>query len=264
MRLEDALRTHEDAVDNLLRKAQKYAGTLKSWKKACQNGNVNDLQKQIECAQSQAREVSELTQVAASTWQFDIVGYLDSSAWQEELQETAAEKYKLQVLTELNMVLSAPVSVKAQPQRTRLLIGKVGWSNLRPSVVASELKRLRERAFESASQDLLDSLYHACKYLYAQAQGGKKGKQQSFNGSLFAKFRDIYDLFCLTPGWKRDNPPAVFGQAIYALHRSQVRATRSGIPYEFEYPSGNPKEKDVFDVVGDDGRTIRYYGIHFR
>jgi hypothetical protein len=262
MKLEEALQKHEDDVDNLLREAKKYAGTLKSWKKACQNGNVNDLQKLIERAQNQAQEVSGLTQQTASTWQFDIASYLDGSEWQMELQEIAEREYDLRVIQELNMVLSAPVSVKAQPQKKRLLIGKTIWTNLRPSVVAKELKRLREQTLESASRDLLESFYSACQRLHAQAQTGKKGKQQSFNNSLFAKFRDIYDLFCLAPGWKHDNPPPVFAQAIYALHR--LRTTRSARPFEFEFPSGNPKERDIFEVVGEDGQTIRYYGIHFR
>ena len=78
------------------------------------------------------------------------------------------------------------------------------------------------------------------------------------------KFRDMHDLFCVTPGWKKDNPPIVFGQAIYAMHRSDLRTTRAGRLFEIVYPSGNSKERDVFSVIGEDGKTVRYYGIRFK
>jgi len=265
MRLEDALQQQEDAVDSLLREANKYIVTLKRWKKACQAGNINELLKSLKNAQNIAGEVPDLTERAASTWQFDLEEYLSGDAWQRELIDVAKEKYGLPILSEMNIVLSAPVSVKAQPGRARLLIGKAGWPNLRPSVVAKELHRLRERALESASQELLESLFTACKYLQAQGQStGKKQQLSMNNNSLFAKFRSIYDLFCMTPGWKRENSPAVFSQAIYALHSSGIRTTRAGRPFEFEFPSGRPNERDIFAVVGEDGRPIRYYGIHFR
>ena len=54
MSLEEALRVQEEQVDNLLKAANKYVGTLKSWKKACQTGHIGNLQK----AMAQAKETA--------------------------------------------------------------------------------------------------------------------------------------------------------------------------------------------------------------
>jgi hypothetical protein len=122
--------------------------------------------------------------------------------------------------------------------------------------VIAELLRLREQGAKQNVQEFLDSLWQAVEYL------GRNREQRST--TAFAKLRDIYDLFCLTPGWKKENSEATFAQFLYALHRSDLRVTRSGKIYEFEFPAGHPKAREVFEVVAEDGKTIRYYGIHFR
>ncbi|MCW5933486.1 MAG: hypothetical protein KIT45_04195 [Fimbriimonadia bacterium] len=256
MRLEDALQAHEEQVDTLLKEASKYLGALKKWKKACQLGHVGDLQKSRDQARSQAESVKELTQKAANHWQFDLPAYLTGEAWREELIEIARDRHGLRLLSELDIVLASPFAVKSQPGRARLLIGKQPWSRLRPSVVADELKRLKESVQEKAAQEFLEGLYRACEYL-------NQPKKDERRETIFAKFSDIYDLFCLTPDWKRDNSTSVFAQSIYALHLSQVKMTKKGIRFDIEHPSGNPKARDIFDVVSEDGRSIRYYGIHF-
>jgi hypothetical protein len=256
--LEEALRTQEEQVDDLLKAANKYVGALKTWKKACQTGHIGNLQK----AMSQSREIAPALAApaaeAASSWTFDVRDYLESGDWRQELQAAAGEKFSLRVLEEGETLVSSPVVIRAQAGRGILQIGKVNWPLLRPQVVAAELKRLRDRALSANSQEFLDSLLAASTRLNKDTPAGDE------TPGIFSKFRDIYDLFSITPGWKKDNPPAAFGQAIYALHRSDIRITRSGRKLEIEYPSANVKERDVFSVISEDGRPIRYYGIHFR
>ena len=251
MGLEEALREQEEQVDTLLKAANKYVGTLKAWKKACQMGHIGNLQK----AKTQAKEtvptLVEPVGEAVQNWTFDIREYLESGEWRYELQETAAEKFGLRVLEEGETLVSSPVVIRAQTGRGTLQIGKVNWPTLRPAVVAAELKRLRERAQNANSQEFLEAMLAAATHF-------------SKDASPFVRFIDVYNLFSITPGWKKDNPLAAFGQAIYALHRSEVRMSRSGRKFEIEYPSGNYKEKDVFSVIAEDGRAIRYYGIQFR
>jgi hypothetical protein len=116
--------------------------------------------------------------------------------------------------------------------------------------VAAELRRLRDRNDAAGAADLLEGLYGAWEYLTGSSGGA-------------ARFADIYRLFCLTPGWRKENPKPAFAQAIYALQRANIPMTRKGVAYQFDFPSGNPKESDVFSVVDDIGRNIRYYGITF-
>lgn len=251
MNLEEALSQQEEQVDELLKSATKYLSALKGWKKACQTGHLGNLQKAGAQASDLAPALAAPVSEAAQSWQFDARAYLESGDWREELR-AATEKQGLRALLEGENLISSPLVVRAVPGRAALALGKVNWPAIRPRVVAAELKRLRERAGSGNSQEFVDSLF-------AVAQRLNPGE-----GASFAKFRDIYDLFSLTPGWKKDNPPAAFGQAIYALHRSGLLTTRAGRKFDFEYPSGNAKDRDIYTVIAEDGRPIRYYGIQFR
>ncbi len=250
MALEEALQEHEERVDALLRTANRYVGALKAWKKSCQIGHLGNLQR----AASQAEELIGIlpatTTETKSAWQFDARAYLESEEWRKEIQ-AAADKLNLRALEDEETLISSPVTVRSQPARSSLLIGKVNWPAISPKIVAAELKRLRDRTTSANSQEFVESLFGACRHL------GDKD-------NLFARFRDIYDLFCLTPGYKKENPPAAFGQQIYALHRSEVRATRGGRKFEIEYATGNVRERDVFTVLSEDGRPLRYYSIWFK
>jgi hypothetical protein len=249
--LETALQEHEAQVDSLLKDANKYLGALKTWKKACQTGHLANRQKAAAQATELAGGLREPTQGTAASWEFDTRAYLESDDWREEVQTTAAERFGLRVLEEGDTLISSPVVIRALPGRAALQIGKVNWPTLRPRIVAAELRRLRDRASSANSQEFVDSLFGASERL-------------TQSGDPVVKFRDIYDLFSLTPGWKKDNPPAAFGQAVYALHRSEIRATRGGRSFEIVYPSGNVKERDVFTVIAEEGKALRYYGIRFR
>ncbi len=249
--LEEALQEQEERVDGLVKAAGKYVSALKAWKKACHHGHLGNMQKAAAQAEELGGALPQTTRDARQAWEFDSRTYLEGDAWRQELQQTASERFGLRTVAEDDTLISSPVTVRAQPARGVLLLGKLSWPFIRPSVAAEELKRLRNRTAAANSQEFLESLLGACQYL-----GGKERP--------FAKFRDIYDLFCLSPGYKRENPPMAFAQQIYALHRSGLRATRGGRTFEIEYPSGNAKERDVFQVSSEDGRPIRYYAIWFK
>ena len=265
MNLEEALRGQEERADDLLKAANRYIGALKTWKKSCQNGHVGNLQKAIAQARDLAPALGPAADEAAQAWTFDAREYLESGEWRRDVQ-AAGDKLGLRVMEEGDTLLSSPVVIRAQPARQSLFIGKVGWPLLRPHIVALELKRLRDRAQSANSQEFLDGLLAAALQLNKAGDRGasdKAEKAAEAPSSAFARFRDIYDLFSITPGWKKENSPAVFGQALYALHRADLRVTRSGRKFEIMFPSGNVKEKDVYSVVAEDGRSIRYYGIEF-
>ena len=248
--IEEAWQADEERADALLKAANKYVGVLKAWKKATLSGHFGNRQKAAAQAEELARTLAEPTGEAASAWTFDVREYLVGDFWRTELEEAAA-KAELRLIEDNETLISSPVVVRSQPGRGIIQIGKVNWPQIRPRVVVSELKRLRDRAAGANSQEFVESLAAAVAYLQRP-------------GEPFVKFFDIYNMFSLTPGWKKENPPAAFAQAIYALHRSEVTSTRGGKRYEIIYPSANFKEKEVFPVMAEDGRAIRYFGIRFR
>jgi hypothetical protein len=248
--LEEALQEQEERVDALLKTANKYVGALKGWKKACQVGHVANLSKLSTQADELSRELPPSTASTKEAWTFDVRAYLDGGEWREEVAQTASSKFSLRTLDDDDTLISSPITVRAFPSRGTLALGKVNWPAIRPRVVAEELKRLRERSTNANSQEFAESLFAASQHLSKT--------------ELNAKFRDIYDLFCLTPGYKKENPPAAFGQQIYALHRSDVRTTRAGRKFEIEYATGGAKERDIFTVIAEDGRPLRYFNIWFK
>ena len=251
IRLADALQEQEAQVDTLLKSANKYLGALKAWKKACQLGHIANLQKAAVQAEDLIAALPIPTAETRSAWNFDIRSYLETPAWRKEIQEAAQAKFGMRVLEEGDTLISSPVVVRSQPGSGRLMLGKVGWPTIQPALVAAELKRLRDRAAAANSVEFLEGLYAATQHL------------SKTPARPFASFKEIYDLFSLTPGWKKENPSAAFGQAIYALHRSETNMTRSSRRFEIEYPTGNVKDKDCFIVISEDGRPIKYYGIQF-
>ena len=247
MSFEAEWQAEEARVDALIKEANRYVGALKGWKKACQIGHYNNRTKAATTAVDLAPKLTEPALEAASAWSFDVAEYLSSEAWRREIMDLAkGQDFRLS--EESDTLISSPVVVRAQAGRGILQIGKVNWPTLRPKVVLAELKRLRERSNASNSQEFLESLY---------------GVSQRVNEPVFLLFKTVYDLFSLTPGWKRDNPPAKFAQDIYALYRSDIQFTRSGKKIEFIHPTGLAKEKETYVVIAEDGKPLKFHGISF-
>ncbi len=250
MTLEEELQAHEAEIETLLKSVKRYTTTLNAWKKAAKVGNVNAIQRTSTLAYELANGLPAATGAAASSWTFNSRGYLASGEWRKELQATAASRFDLRITEDNETLVSSPVMIRAQPARGALMIGKRSWSSLRPAVTAAELKRLRDRLSQGNSQEFVDSLLGACEYLDKE--------------NRFGRFRDIYNLFCLTPGYKRENSRAAFAQQIYSLQKSGIQFARGTYRFEFEYPSGNAKPDDVFTVISESGNPISYYAIWFK
>ena len=251
MEFEEQWQQEEERVDALLKNANRYVSTLKSWKKSCATGDFNARDKAAALALQLAPALAPLVAEAASAWQFDVREYLASPQWRRDvIAAGASERIGLRITEEGETLVSSPVIVRALVGRGVLQIGRQAWPHLRPRAVAAELKRLRDRMGAANSSEFLESLYAVWL-------------RQKNDSTVYLRFRDIYDLFSLTPGWKRENPLAKFAQDVYALHRSALSFTRAGKKYEFVMPSANAKEREILTVIAEDGRTIRYMGIRF-
>jgi hypothetical protein len=256
--LESALASHEQAVDRAAREVARLTSAIRTWKKACQTGHMANRKRYAENCVKFLEEAESAIRAAADGWTFDVQSYLEGSGWREEVEGEARGRYGLRVHRNeaARQLISSPVAVSALPGRAILRIGRASWPAIRPSAVAAELKRLHDRVSDANSQEFLESLYAACM------RQVREGTARRASGMVYVKLRDAYELFCLAPGYRRENPPQVFGEALYALHHSDsVRTTRAGKKFEWEWPTGKPKERDIFRVVAGDGTTVSYYGI---
>jgi len=241
----------EERVDGLLKEANRYVSSLKAWKRACVTGHFNDRQKASSLAAQMAPDLAEPVTQAASAWNVDVREYLSGDQWRKDVMTTAAsERFGLRVAEENDTLVSSPVIVRAQAGRGVLQINRQNWPHLRPRAVAAELKRLRDRTGSANSAEFLESLFAVWN-------------SQKASKPVYLKFREIYDMWILTPGWKRENPLAKFAQDVYALNLASIDATRAGKRFEFIRPSANPKLNEIITVIAEDGRPISYLGIRF-
>jgi hypothetical protein len=251
--LEEALAAHEEAVRSAAKAVDNLRKAMKSWEKAAAAGHMANRRKAAETAARLSSGIQSALDAAQGSWRFDVSSYLQGGGWRQEVVEAARSRYGLRVLDEqaIAQLISSPVTVQAIPAREALRISKQLWPAIRPSVVATELKRLRDRLSAAGVQELAERLYDACR-------------REARDGRMYIAFRTAYDLFSLAPDWKRENSPTVFAQALHALHISDVKTTRSGKVLQWEWPSGKPKPADVFSVRAEDGREMRYFGLWFR
>lgn len=247
--LEETLHEHEVWLEDLHKACNRLAAAAKAWRKATAEGDLLTRDKAQALIEELLPQVAQKAQDAKDSWEFDAREYLESDRWRQELV-SAGEKAQLLVLQDASHLVAPPVLVRSVPGRTTLQIGKKAWPKLRPKVVVAELKRLRDKKASGGAQEFLEHLYQAWKDLPRR-------------GAPMVTFREIWDRFAQAPGWKKDNPRPDFGLQIHALARSEVRLTRDGKRFSFEYPSAKARESDIFTVYREDGSPVRYYGIEF-
>ncbi len=247
--LEGAICAEVERVEALLKGARKYCDVLKAWKKHAEGGNVAGLGKAAEQARKLAAEQAERVETAAAAWTFDASAWLSSGQWLDDTQQ-ATDRLEVRTVRVDDMLIAPPVLVRALPGKLSLKIGRDVRGTLRPQTTAELLKRIRDQKLAGGAVEFLDRLYDVWKAL------------RSVDRPV-TRFCDIYTYFCMAPGWKRDNPEQAFAQQLLALHGSGLRATRKGVPFHIEYPSGNVKKRDVISVYADDGSVLRFYGIRF-
>lgn len=249
--LTQALDDELGRVRPLAKDASKLKRFVASWAKAAEDGDLSQRQKVATQARDLAEELCNSIVAASSQWSFDEQAYLSSHRWRDELEAEGARDGAFRAFVDGDTLLVPPVVLRALPANKALRIGKARTSRLRPSVVAAHLKNLRERMNLSASTEFLESLHQVAR------------TQDSGERNPLVKFSDAYNTFCIAPGYRRENPKADFGLAIHALHLSGLQSTRAGIPFQFEWPAANCKESEVFTVVAEDGKPLRYFGIQF-
>lgn len=251
----EALSQHGNNIQPVLKIGRELQKALKGWQQAQLDGNCGDIQKFSEQVVALSAKLADPAETAANSWDFDAKEYLSSSSWLSELAEEASKDGSgIRAFTGTNELVCSPVVVRADPTRQALKIGKKAWKKMRPELVVAELKKISTASAGVNNQAFLESLLVATQYL----------NKEKPEGIISAKVRDIYELYCKAPGWKKENPELSFAQSLHSLHKSGVQVSRSGTKLEFGWPTGQHKANDVFTVIAADGRPINYYDLYFR
>jgi hypothetical protein len=251
MSIEEALAEHEVYVDELLKVFKKYSSAVNAWKGACKTGNTVVIQKSAAIAEELVKQLEEPTNIAAKSWIFDTRAYLESDEWRAELKAKCKDVHQLRVFEEDETLVVPPVIIKAEPGKSRIVLGRENWPTLHPEFTAAYLKKLNAKPPSvPASQQFLDSVYEGCKRYHPT--------------DLSIRFAELYNHWCGAPGWKKENTKASMAQRIYELNRSGIQTTKDQKEFRTEGPVGKYSERDVFEIVGADGKLERYYSIWFK
>lgn len=248
MRLEPLLHELEHTLGSLRKDHAKLGVVLKKWNKAVEAGEVSALDRIVEEAEKVATELSVSVCEAKASWQYD-PAYLAEGHWLDEVEELAQGITDLRVLRDGSSIVAPPSLVRVATGRPALILNGKIRTALRPSLLIKDLRGIAASK-PAGGAEFLESLYGAWR-------------QRKDQANPLGRLRDIYELFALAPGWKKENPESSFAQRLYALHTSGIYTAKDGAPFNIQEPASKVSARDLFEIRARDGRLIRYYGISF-
>lgn len=246
MGLRDVLEADRDRVAALRQVTEQLLKALRDWERQSADGALPGRERAATKAAELARGLAAPLADAAGAFDFDLADYLGTDAWREELHTVASEA-GLKLLEEGEQLICSPVVIRAQPASGRLMIGKRSWTKLHPDRVVEQLRKLQEQGSTRSAAETLRALHQV--WLYKQRPA-------------MLKLREAYELFCLTPGYKREVPETLFAQRLRGLEVSGLTDIK-GDRLHFEWPSANVKARDVITFLDEHGRAVKYYGVSF-
>ncbi len=253
--LETALAQAELEAGNVLRAASRVVKALRAMQKAAEQGDLRKLRAAPEAIRQSMNTLDAQVTRVESSWAFDEESYLREGGFVEELL-AEARRQGVQLIQQDDRLYSYPVLISVSPGERLIKIDRKPERNIRPSVVIGML-RARQRAqprFRSSA--FLESLWTA----YQIAVERDPAKRRI--GSV-VPLREIYDLFTLMPGQKREYTVAEFTRDVYLLDQESGLSTGSGATIAFHASTGTKSERSVLSIVTQTGAEKRYFGVSF-
>ena len=257
--LEAALaRTESDAVAS----ARAADNASKATKRLVAASKVGDLASVEKALNETEKAIQALLQQFNNTrdgWSFDAAAYAQEGRLAEELRVTAQSE-GLSVYEQDGRLFSYPVLIRVLPAKTNaelsIEIDKKKTRAVRPSYVARELVRRRDRPLRFNPRVFLDAIYKA--YLSET----KEARQSALGaiGPSVSLYR-IYDILTLFPGLSQEYGRQEFARDLYLLDRSGLR-TAAGAEMVISPPRGANVPRQ-FRMVDERGREQAYYSVAF-
>jgi hypothetical protein len=250
MALNDILNEYEKPVTAWVDATKKQLATVVKLQKAVQEGNLRDIEKLRTAALA---ATNTLTSVALNCppFDFDSPAYLSTEGeFLSDLKE-AAEKAGVSLFERDGVIFAYPVLVRSEPDIPAVRIDKTLVFSLRPSVLASLLKRFQAKDPKSRPERFIETLFSA----YELVRG---------NTYVDVPLTKIYDVLTLLPGSEKDYTVLDFTRDLYFLDISGVIQTKKGFILSLP-ASTSTREKKVkpLPFVDRQGREKLYATIKF-
>lgn len=205
-------------VAGWLDQSKKVVSSVQRLQKAVANGNVRDLDKlfaNARAAQDAAGQYAE----ALEPLTFDAAAYLTPEGdFLPELRE-AAERAGVKLSVRDGVIFCYPVLLRLEPGLSAVRIEKRLEPNIRPEVLASQLKKLQGREAKSRPDRFIEAVFDAYELVRAKRR---------LDAYIDIPLTKIYEVLTLLPGAEKEYTLLDFTRDIYFLDLSGITVTKKG------------------------------------
>ncbi|MGH2718955.1 MAG: hypothetical protein ACRDJU_10280, partial [Actinomycetota bacterium] len=191
---EQALAALEGKAERAVKAAGGVARELKKAKSAAATGQVRDLRKSLEQAESLASQLASEAAMLRRSYSFDEASHLSSGSYAKELL-AAAEAADLRIFEEDERLLCYPSLVRILPGDAAIEVDKRRDRRLRPSVVVRQLQAAQNRGPRFKAEPFLEAVQGAYDAVVA--------KETKRSGSI-VRLVDVWGVLTLLPGQNRE------------------------------------------------------------
>ena len=252
--LEEKLVAIDSGIDDASERTREIATILRALRKSSGVGNLAQVHRQMTDLNLRVDRLREISNEFQTVLAFDEENYLGSEAFLQELTKAAAA-IGVQIVEGHDCLYIYPTSLRVNPQKRCLVVGRRRDARIRPTFVAQELKRLQDDSGRISESAFLEILFQAYLLL---ARGAASGA----DGSVI-KLSEIYGVLTLLPQVSKEYTPEEFAIDVYRLDRSGLQRTRTGAAVSFPASTGTRASSGVLSVVSPSGEEIRYFGVSF-
>lgn len=249
---ETTLAATEAAAESALRAAAAVVKDLKRAKAGAGTGQVRDLRRALEAAETSATQLAELARELRRDYDIDDAELLSSGGYTKELLAAAAEA-GVAMFEEDDRLLCYPSVLRVLPGEAALDVDRRRERRLRPSVVVATLAKSQQQGPRFKPDPFLHSLSAAYDLVLA-----KQGKQPG----AVVRLVDMHAVLTLLPGAGRDYSRQEFARDLYLLDQSGVTRAKGGRELRWSASSGT-RGPGVLTTVARSGQQQRYWGIAF-
>jgi hypothetical protein len=241
-------------VAGWLDQSKKVVSAVQRLQKAVANGNVRDIEKlraTARAAQESARQYGE----GIAPLAFDAAAYLTPEGeFIPELQ-AAAERAGVKLFVRDGIIFCYPVLIHLAPELSAVRVEKRLEPNMRPEVLAAQLKKLQSREPKSRPDRYIEALFDAYQLVRARRR---------LDAYIDIPLLQIYEVLTLLPGAEKDYTLLDFTRDLYFLDLSGITVTKKG--FEMSLPASTvsrERSTKILKFVTRDGNEEEFAAIKF-
>jgi len=252
--LSSTLDAYGKDVTAWVEQAKKALAAAQKLEKAVANGNVRDVEKLRANARTATEAVAQRAEECPAL-DFDAAAYLaEDGNFIPELT-AAAENAGVRLSVRDGVVFSYPVLVTLEPEIGAVRIDKRLEPNIRPEVLAAQLRKAQARDPKTKPERFIETLFEAYELVRAK---------RHLDAYIDLPLVQVYDVLTLLPGLEKEYTLLDFTRDIYFLDISDITETKKG--FRLSLPASTvtrERSTKILKFVTRDGYERDFAAIKF-